>query len=109
MQLGLNPDKQLNPLQFGFDKEPIFALCLKHKVCCVTFRSRRTNATHLHHTDAIGRGFDRTTYDDSNHRKMQLIAELHQEAHTIGQSAFEKKYGVFGILYNTNEKDPMEE
>lgn len=103
------PSKHLNPLQWGFDKEHIFALCLKHKVCCVTFRSRRTHATHLHHTNAIGRGFDRRTYDDSKHRKMMLIAELHHEAHTIGQEAFEKKHGVFGILYNSDENDPMEE
>lgn len=103
------PRKQLNPLQWGFEKEPIFRLCLDKKVCCVTFRDLRTHAIHTHHTDAIGRGFDRRIYDDSNHRKMCLIAELHSESHNMGQEAFNAKYKVFGILYDNGETDPMEE
>jgi len=70
----------------------------------VTFKDVRSGiAIHIHHTDAIGRGFDRTTYDDSGHRKMALCAEKHHEVHNIGQESFDKKYGVCGVLYNESE------
>lgn len=34
---------------------------------------------------------------------MMLVAEKHHECHTIGQEAFNKKYGVFGVLYDNGE------
>lgn len=92
--------KKLSPLNWGFDKEPLLKLCLKHKVCCITFVSRRSHSTHTHHSDSIGRGFNRNDFDDSQHRKQMLSADKHAECHNMGQSEFDKKYKIFGVIYN---------
>lgn len=104
----VTPSKLISPLQWGFDKESLIISCLDKKVCCVSLRSRRTSVIHIHHADAIGRGFNRITYDDSKHKKIPLHAEFHHIAHNMDQEEFEKKYGVFGVIYNTNENDPID-
>jgi len=53
----------------------------------------------LHHVDAIGKGRDRTTCDDSNHEKMSLCRQHHVECHKLGQETFNKKYKVYGIIF----------
>lgn len=68
--------------------------CLKERVCCICGYK-----ADLHHVDAIGRGIDRNTYDDSEHKKMALCRTHHTESHTIGQVDFMKKYNVYGIKY----------
>lgn len=69
--------------------------CLKHRKCAVCGRDGE-----LHHVDTIGMGNDRRRCDDSNKRKISLCRGHHSEAHTIGMLAFEKRYKVFGIIYN---------
>lgn len=68
--------------------------CLKERKCCIC-----GDKADLHHVDAIGRGIDRNTYDDSEHKKMSLCRKHHTESHTIGQLEFMKKYKVYGIKY----------
>lgn len=104
----MTPSKRLNPLQWGFDSEPILRLCIDKKVCCISFKSRRTHGIDIHHVDTVGMGNDRTTFDDSKCRKMALTREYHQEYHAIGGEAFEKKYKVYGVIHQTDELDPME-
>lgn len=69
--------------------------CLKYKKCCICGRQGE-----LHHTDAIGMGNDRRTYDDSQNEKMCLCRVHHSEAHTIGKKSFCEKYKVFGVIFN---------
>lgn len=68
--------------------------CLKNKRCCICGKKAE-----LHHWDAIGMGRDRTSIDDSKLRKIALCREHHTEAHAIGRDSFEKKYHVYGIVY----------
>lgn len=68
--------------------------CLKYKRCAICGKEGET-----HHWDAIGMGRDRTSIDDSNHRKIYLCREHHTEAHTIGRDTFGVKYHVYGIIY----------
>ena len=58
----------------------------------------------IHHVDSIGRGRDRTQYDDSKHKKMALCREHHSEAHNIGVDTFNEKYHVFGVIYREENK-----
>ena len=68
---------------------------LKHKRCILCNSPGET-----HHWDAIGRGYDRTTYDDNHLRKICLCRKHHTEAHQIGRAEFEERYHVYGIIYN---------
>lgn len=68
--------------------------CIKYKRCCICGKDGET-----HHWDAIGMGNDRTTYDDSDNRKIQLCREHHSEAHNSGRDSFGVKYHVYGIEY----------
>lgn len=68
--------------------------CLRERKCCVCGRK-----ADLHHSQAIGRGFNRKHFDDSNLMKMALCRNHHTESHTIGQKEFMKKYKVYGIKY----------
>lgn len=68
--------------------------CIKFRRCCICGDDGET-----HHRDSIGMGHDRRTLDDSKHRKIQLCRKHHSEAHNIGVDTFEKKYHVYGIIY----------
>ena len=68
--------------------------CIEQKVCCICGRKAE-----IHHSQAIGRGFNRKHFDDSNLMKMALCRNHHTESHTIGQKEFMKKYKVYGIKY----------
>ena len=69
--------------------------CLKERVCCICGKPH----SDIHHIEAIGRGYDRNKYDDSEHLKACLCRNHHTESHTIGQLEFMKKYKVYGIKY----------
>lgn len=69
--------------------------CLKKRRCCIC-----GNTGELHHVDTVGMGRDRRKIDDSNYLKMSLCREHHTEYHKIGKNDFEKKYHVYGIIYN---------
>ena len=68
--------------------------CIKYKRCAICGQ-----AGEIHHWDAIGMGRDRREIDDSQNKKMCLCRKHHGEAHNMGNSAFEKKYHVYGIKY----------
>jgi hypothetical protein len=72
--------------------------CIKYKKCAICGRKGEP-----HHWDAIGMGRDRKVIDDSNLRKIQLCRIHHTEAHKIGRDSFQKKYHVYGIIYNEEE------
>lgn len=77
------------------DIDRYLAGCIKFKVCCICGKK----PSDLHHTQTIGMGADRRTYDDSNNEKIQLCRQHHNEAHQIGVKEFSKKYKVYGIIY----------
>ena len=83
-----------NPVEGLDDIENYLKICLEQKKCCVCGKEGE-----IHHVDAIGMGRDRRTVDDSKNRKMCLCREHHTEYHKIGQEDFEKKYHVYGIIY----------
>ena len=68
--------------------------CIKYKRCAICGQ-----AGEIHHWDAVGMGRDRREIDDSQNKKMCLCRKHHGEAHNMGNSAFEKKYHVYGIKY----------
>jgi hypothetical protein len=68
--------------------------CIKYKRCAICGQ-----AGEIHHWDAVGMGRDRREIDDSQSKKMCLCRKHHGEAHNMGNSAFEKKYHVYGIKY----------
>lgn len=67
--------------------------CLKYKKCAICGRDGE-----IHHWDAIGMGNNRKKVDDSGKRKICLCREHHTECHKVGNSNFEQKYKVYGIL-----------
>lgn len=84
-----------NPAE-GLDNiESYLRICLEQKKCCVCGREGEE-----HHVDTIGMGRDKTKVDDSENRKMCLCREHHTEYHKIGRKNFEKKYHVYGVIYN---------
>lgn len=72
--------------------------CIKYGKCCICGRKGET-----HHYNAIGMGRNRKKIDDSDLRKMQLCRIHHTEIETIGRDSFEKKYHVYGIIYDEEE------
>lgn len=68
--------------------------CLHYKKCCICGKQGE-----IHHWDRIGMGNDRKKIDDSEHRKMCLCREHHTISHNMGNVEFEKKYKVYGVLY----------
>lgn len=83
-----------NPIEGLENIENYLKMCLEQKKCCVC----GTNGE-VHHVDTIGMGRDRTKVDDSQNRKMCLCRKHHSEYHTIGAEEFEKKYHVFGVVW----------
>lgn len=72
--------------------------CIKYKRCCICGRNGE-----MHHYNAIGMGRNRRKIDDKDLRKMQLCRIHHTEIETIGRDSFEKKYHVYGVIYNEDE------
>lgn len=68
--------------------------CIKHGKCAIC-----GDYGEIHHWDAIGMGNDRTSIDDSSHRKICLCRKHHTECHRIGNREFEDRYKVYGIIY----------
>ena len=87
-----------NAMERADDVGRILWLCLQYHRCPLSGLP-----ADIHHVKAIGMGNDRTKIDDSNHEKIALSREYHQEAHKIGWQAFKQKYHVFGIIFNQNE------
>jgi putative HNHc nuclease len=69
-------------------------LCIKYHKCCIC-----GGKAEIHHWDAVGMGRDRTSIDDSGHRKIALCREHHTEAHKIGRHTFGEKHHVYGIIF----------
>lgn len=72
--------------------------CLVNRVCCVCGKP----LSDTHHCDSVGMGRDREHIVHEGLLAMALCREHHNEAHTIGQETFEKKYKVFGIALDKN-------
>jgi hypothetical protein len=67
--------------------------CLAHKRCAVC-----GGKAELHHAeDRIGAGRNRNEITHTGMRAQPLCRKHHNEAHTIGQLTFNKKYHIFGI------------
>lgn len=69
--------------------------CLKLHKCAICGREGE-----IHHVDTIGMGNDRRKVDDSEYRKICLCRQHHTEAHSIGMTAFEDRYKVYGIKFD---------
>lgn len=73
----------------------LYALTMK-RICWVCGKHAS-----IHHVEAIGRGYNRNTYQHhEKHTYMALCEQCHREAHTIGQKQFENKYHIKGIKLN---------
>nr|DAE61742.1 MAG TPA: Putative HNHc nuclease [Caudoviricetes sp.] len=68
-------------------------LCFKHRKCTVCGK----NKSEVHHLDAVGRR-NRNRVDHSKMQLIMLCREHHQEAHSLGDETFLKKYYVAGIF-----------
>lgn len=66
--------------------------CLYHKKCLVC-----NDKAELHHVDKVGMGFDRERICHIGLRAEALCRKHHNEAHSLGQAAFDEKYHVYGI------------
>ena len=76
------------------DIDAAIYISLKHKKCVLCGKDGE-----VHHWDSIGMGQDRAKVDDSDMRKLCLCRKHHSEAHQIGRDSFEKKYHVYGIIF----------
>ena len=85
-------------LEYGIPtKEPLYGLCddisryvyacLMNKKCAVCGQK-----TELHHVDHVGMGRNRREIDHIGMRALPLCREHHDEAHQIGEGAFQAKY-----------------
>lgn len=72
--------------EYNFTEKQIYAMALK-RMCCVC----GTRAD-LHHINAIGMGKDRTKVNHIGLEILPLCRTHHIESHTIGDTAFMKKY-----------------
>lgn len=90
-------------LEYGIPtKEPLYGLCddieryvyacLMNKKCAVCGKK-----TELHHVDAVGMGRNRREIDHIGMRCLPLCRDHHDEAHMIGNQAFETKYHLVPI------------
>lgn len=85
-------------LEYGIPtKEPLYGLCddipryvyacAMNKKCCVCGRK-----TELHHVQKIGMGRNRREIDHIGMLALPLCRDHHDEAHRIGETAFQEKY-----------------
>lgn len=90
-------------LEYGIPtKEPLYGLCddieryvyacLMNKKCAVCGKK-----TELHHVDAVGMGRNRREIDHIGMLCLPLCREHHDEAHLIGNKAFEERYHLIPI------------
>ena len=90
-------------LEYGIPtKEPLYGLCddieryvyacLMNKKCAVCGKK-----TELHHVDAVGMGRNRREIDHIGMRCLPLCRDHHDEAHMIGERAFDEKYHLVPI------------
>lgn len=90
-------------IEYGIPtKEPLYGLCddlerytyacLMNKKCAVCGRK-----TELHHVDAVKMGRNRREIDHIGMRCLPLCREHHDEAHLIGNKAFDEKYHLVPI------------
>ena len=90
-------------IEYGIPtKEPLYGLCddipryvyacLMNKKCAVCGKK-----TELHHVDAVGMGRNRREIDHIGMRCLPLCREHHEEAHRIGETAFQEKYHLLPI------------
>jgi len=90
-------------LEYGIPtKEPLYGLCddlerytyacLMNKKCAVCGRK-----TELHHVQAVGMGRNRHEIDHIGMLCLPLCREHHDEAHLIGNKAFEERYHLIPI------------
>ena len=78
-------------LEYVDDIPDYIYACLINKKCCITGQPAQ-----LHHVDRVGMGRDR---DDIIHEGMEVLplsVEKHQEAHTMSDQAFFRKYHLPG-------------
>lgn len=87
-------------IEYGIStKEPLYTMCedigkyvyscLINRKCCVCGRKAE-----LHHVDAIGMGFNRTTKPQIGALVLPLCREHHQEYHGAGRAVFAGKYHI---------------
>lgn len=90
-------------LEYGIPtKEPLYGLCddieryvyacLMNKKCAVCGRK-----TELHHVTKIGMGRNRREIDHIGMLALPLCRDHHDEAHSIGETAFQEKYHLVPI------------
>lgn len=90
-------------LEYGIPtKEPLYGLCddieryvyacLMNKKCAVCGKK-----TELHHVQAVGMGRNRHEIDHIGMLCLPLCREHHDEAHLIGNKAFEERYHLIPI------------
>lgn len=90
-------------LEYGIPtKEPLYGLCddieryvyacLMNKKCAVCGRK-----TELHHVQTVGMGRNRHEIDHIGMLCLPLCREHHDEAHLIGNKAFEERYHLIPI------------
>ena len=90
-------------IEYGIPtKEPLYGLCddieryvyacLMNKKCAVCGRK-----TELHHVQAVGMGRNRHEIDHIGMLCLPLCREHHDEAHLIGNKAFEERYHLIPI------------
>jgi hypothetical protein len=83
-----------SPKDFFHDIDKYLILMIKNRTCCIT----GLPGADIHHTETVGMGMDRTEVDHSKIPRMALCREKHMECHSIGQSAFNERYHVHGVL-----------
>lgn len=68
-------------------------VCLLNKKCCIT-----GDKAELHHEHAVGMGRNRKEIIHKGMMVMPLSRKMHTECHAIGQTTFNDKYHVFGVV-----------
>lgn len=84
------------------DESYFFYLCLKHRKCCICGKH-----ADICHADVVGSGRNRKKIDHSELRFYAGCRGHHQEEHTIGTSAFLKKYNITPIKLNDEERKKL--
>lgn len=70
--------------------------CIEHRKCAVC-----NQKADIHHVTTVGMGRDRDEIVHEGMKAMPLCRKHHNEAHTIGQKSFERKYHIYGIVLDS--------